>query len=127
MCFYFCLESLFNKLVEYEHTGINFYTNNDNKKGVLSHPNHEYEQMVDGLTNKLGNPYTHIIAWIRREIYDLQGLQESIESVKAIEQVIAKEKKEISSLKEYVDDLNHKKTSFKTLWRSVTFRKMSVD
>lgn len=83
--------------------------------------------MMEGLTQKLGNPYTSIINWIRREIFDLQGLQESIESVKIIEKTIAQEKKEIASLKEYVDDLNQKKTSFKTLWRSMTFRKMSVD
>ena len=38
--------------------------------------------MMDGLTQKLGNPYTQIISWIKREIYDLEGLQESIESVK---------------------------------------------
>ena len=26
--------------------------------------------MMDGLTNKLSNPYTKIIDWIKREIYD---------------------------------------------------------
>ena len=30
--------------------------------------------MMDGLTTKLSNPYTKIIDWIKREIYDLQGL-----------------------------------------------------
>ena len=44
--------------------------------------------MMDGLTQKLGNPYNQIIEWIKREIYDLEGLQESIESVKFIEKTI---------------------------------------
>lgn len=62
--------------------------------------------MMDGLTSKLGNPYKHIINWIRREIYDLEGLLESIESIKYIEKTISANKKEITSLKEYVEDLN---------------------
>lgn len=93
-------------MIEYEHTGIDFYTNTDKKQCVLSHPNHEYEQMMDGLTQKLGNPYTQIISWIKREIYDLEGLQESIESVKYIEKNISAQKKDIASLKLYVEDLN---------------------
>ena len=44
--------------------------------------------MMEGMPQKLGNPYTSIIEWIKREIYDLQGLQESIESVKFIEKQI---------------------------------------
>ena len=83
--------------------------------------------MMENLPRKLGNPYTQIIEWIRREIYDLEGLQESIESVKTIEKTIQTQKKEIASLKEYVEDLNHNKTSFATIWRTVTLRKMSVD
>ena len=49
----FCVPShtsvdvLFNKLSEYEHTGIDFYTDNNKKECVLTHPNHEYEQMMD--------------------------------------------------------------------------------
>ena len=82
---------------------------------------------MDGLTNKLSNPYTKIIDWIKREIYDLQGLQESIDSVKTIERNISTTKKEIASLKDYVDDLNQKKTSLKTIWRTITLRKLSVD
>lgn len=118
---------MFNKLTEYEHTGIDFYSNTDKSKCVLSHPSHEYEAMMENLPKKLGNPYTQIIEWIRREIYDLEGLQESIESVKTIEKTIQTQKKEIASLKEYVEDLNHNKTSFTTIWRTVTLRKMSVD
>ena len=112
---------------EYEQTGIDFYTNTDKKQCVLSHPNHEYDQMMTDLPQRLENPYTRIIDWIRREIYDLQGLQESIESVKYIEKQIVSTKKEIASLKEYVEDLNKNKTSITTLWRTITLRKMSVD
>ena len=65
------LETLFNKLTEYEHTGIDFHTDSDAKKRIIAHPNHEYEQMLDGLTFKLANPYSKIIAWIKKEIYDL--------------------------------------------------------
>ena len=79
------------------------------------------------MTDRLGNPYSQIIEWIKREIYDLQGLQESIESVKFIEKTISGLKKEILSLKEYVDDLNNNKTTLGTIWRTVTLRKMSVD
>ena len=82
------VESLFNKLIEYEQTGVDFYTNTDKKQCVLSHPSHEYETMMEGLTQKLGNPYNQIIEWIKREIYDLEGLQESIESVRFIEKQI---------------------------------------
>jgi hypothetical protein len=118
---------LFNKLNEYEHTGIDFYTDSDTKQRVVVHPSHEFEGMMDGFTQKLGNPYSQIIAWIKKEIYDLQGLQESIESVKVIEKTISVTKKEIAGLKDYVDDLNSKKTSFSTIWRTITLRKMSVD
>ena len=83
--------------------------------------------MMEGLTTKLSNPYTKIIDWIKREIYDLQGLQESIDSVKIIERNVSNTKKEIASLKDYVDDLNQKKTSLKTIWRTITLRKLSVD
>ena len=83
--------------------------------------------MMDGLTQKLGNPYTQIISWIKREIYDLEGLQESIESVKYIERNITAQKKDIAGLKEYVENLNQNKTSWSTIWRTVTMRKMSVD
>ena len=73
------------------------------------------------------NPYNSIISWIKKEIYDLEGLQESIESFKYIEKTISIKKKEIASLKNYVDDLNTQKTSFSTIWRTITLRKMSVD
>jgi len=35
------VETLMVKLTEYEHTGIDFYTENDTKQRVLTHPNHE--------------------------------------------------------------------------------------
>ena len=78
---------------------------------------------MEELPERLHNPYKQIISWIKREIYDLEGLQESIDSVKMIEQTIAKTKKEVVSQKKYVDDLNQKKTSLTTLWRTVTLRK----
>ena len=65
------IETLFNKLTEYEQTGVDFYTNNDKKKCVLTNPNHEYETMMEHMPQRLGNPYTQIIEWIKREIYDL--------------------------------------------------------
>ena len=58
------------------------------------------------LPKRLCNPYSDIIAWIKREIFDLEGLQESIDSVRMIEKTIANTKKEVASNKEYVDDLN---------------------
>ena len=46
------------KLTEYEQTGIDFYTDNDKKQAVLTHPNHEeYEQVVTEMNESLGNPY----------------------------------------------------------------------
>lgn len=73
-------------MTEYEQTGVDFYTDNDKKKSVITHPNHEeYEQVVTQMDQCLGNPYIQIINWIKREIYDLEGLKESIESVKTIE------------------------------------------
>ena len=125
---YLALETLFNKLTEYELTGIDFYTGSDKKQSVITHPQHEdYEQTVQDLPKSLCNPYTDIISWIKREIYDLEGLQESIDSVKHIEKIIAQTKKEVASNKDYVDDLNANKTSFKTLWRTVTMRKQTVE
>lgn len=44
-----------------------------------------------------------------------------------IEKIIVSTKKEIASLKDYVEDLNNKKTSFGTIWRKITLRSMSVD
>ena len=82
---------------------------------------------MQDLPKNLCNPYTDIISWIKREIYDLEGLQESIDSVKMIEKIIAQTKKEVASNKDYVDDLNANKTSFKTLWRTVTMRKQTVE
>lgn len=116
-----------NKLNEYEHTGIDFYTENDYKQRIVVHPSNEFENIMENLDKKLRNPYSCIISWIKKEIYDLEGLQESIESVKYIEKMISSKKKEIASLKDYVDDLNAKKTSFSTIWRTVTLRTLSVD
>lgn len=72
---YPAVETLFNKLTEYELTGIDFYTGSDKKQSVITHPQHEdYEQTVQDLPKSLCNPYTDIISWIKREIYDLEGL-----------------------------------------------------
>ena len=72
------------------------------------------------------NPYQLISDWLRMEIYDLEGLRESIEGVRFVEKTINDTKKEITSLKEYVDDLNNEKTTFKKLWRTITLRSMTV-
>jgi len=121
-------QTLFSKLTEYEKSAIDFYSEADNKNCVVTHPSHEeYEQVMEELPERLSNPYKKIISWIKREIYDLEGLQESIDSVKMIEKIIASTKKEVASNKEYVDDLNQKKTSLKTFWRAVTMRKQSVE
>jgi len=78
---------------------------------------------MEEMPDRLQNPYKQIISWIKREIYDLEGLQESIDSVKMIEKIIANTKKEVASQKTYVDDLNNRKTSLKTIWRTITMRK----
>ena len=56
--YFVCLETLFNKLTEYEQTGIDFYSGQDKKKCVLTHPNHdEYESVMEELPDRLSNPY----------------------------------------------------------------------
>lgn len=120
-------EVLFNKLTEYEHTGLQYYADGDMNEKVLTNPSHDYEKSTMNLVERLGDPYSHIIEWLRMEIYDLHGLQESIEGVKNLQKKIQTEKGEIQNLKDYVDDLNQEKTSFKKIWMKVTFRSMTAD
>lgn len=67
-------KKLFEKLQEYEMTGIEFYADNDRKQCVLLNPGHEYEEVLRDVPAQLGNPYSEIIEWIKHEIYDLEGL-----------------------------------------------------
>ena len=43
-----------------------------------------------------------------------------------VEKQISSKKKEIDELKEYMDDLNQGKTTFKKIWMAVTFRSMTT-
>ena len=95
------IETLFEKLQEYESTGTDFYSNSNPKKRVVTNPNSEYEKMIDTVATQMGNPYKLIQDWIQVEIYDLLGMKENIESVYIIEKKIADTKNEINGLKDY--------------------------
>ena len=43
------LETLFEKLQEFESTGIDFYSDSNPKKRVVTHPNGEHEKTVDSI------------------------------------------------------------------------------
>lgn len=92
---------MFERLQEYENTGVDFYSANNPKKKVVANPNSEYDKMIDTIAKQMGNPYKLIQDWIQVEIYDLIGLKESIESVYWIDKKIADTKSDINSLKEY--------------------------
>ena len=121
------LETLFEKLHEFESTGIDFYSDSNPKKRVVTHPSGEPEKTVDSIANDMGNPYKLIQDWINVEIYDLIGLKESIESVQQIDKKIADAKTEANKLKQSQVDLQNDKISLTTLWRAVTGRKMNLD
>ena len=127
MYLWFPLETLFEKLQEYETTGVDFYSDNDEKRRVVANPKTDYEKMVDTVANQMGNPYKLIMDWIQIEIYDLVGLKESIESVHWIDKKIADTKAEVNKLKSYQVDLQNDKTTLRTIWRTVTGRRMSVE
>jgi len=116
---------LFEKLQEYEQTGMDYYSKNNGKKRVITNPKADYEKMIDTVANQMGNPYKLIMDWIQIEIYDLIGLKESIESVHTIDKKIATTKEEINKLKRYQVDLQNEKTTLLTVWRTVTGRKMT--
>ena len=41
-----------NKLNEYEHTGIDFYTENDYKQRIVVHPSNEFENIMENLDKR---------------------------------------------------------------------------
>ena len=43
------LETLFEKLQEFESTGIDFYSDSNPKKRVVTHPNGEQEKTIDSI------------------------------------------------------------------------------
>ena len=51
------LETLFEKLQEFETTGIDFYSNSNPKKRVVTHPSGEHEKIVESVASEMGNPY----------------------------------------------------------------------
>ena len=93
---------------------------------VITNNGINYEKVHDEMNDKLGNPYKIIANWLKIEIIDLISLEESMKGLRWIEKQIAVAKKEITSLKEYMEDLNSNKTTFKKIWRSITFRSLTV-
>jgi hypothetical protein len=83
-----CPGTIFEQLQQYEHEAVDFYSGGDKKQRVIVNEGMDYEQVMDEMPTRLENPYKLISEWLRMEIYDLEGLRESIEGVRHIEKTI---------------------------------------
>ena len=84
---------LLTKLNEYENSGLDFYTDSDKDKRIISG---EQEHIEGGLCDvkempeRLGNPYKLMYKWIQYEISNLMAMKECIDGLSKVTERVKK-------------------------------------
>jgi hypothetical protein len=66
-------------LLKYEDANIEYYSDSDLTKRVMTHPsNNEFKERFDEVARKWKNPYKDAYYWLKGELLDLKGLNEAL-------------------------------------------------
>jgi uncharacterized protein YukJ len=115
-----CYQDIVNALSRYEDNNVDYYSENDVTKRILTNPitGSEFTEKYNSQIKSLKNPFKEAYYWFKGELLDLKGLHEAlIGRENVIKQQASTESKKRSDQVE-LEKLSHGKTTLKTLFKS---------
>lgn len=70
-----------NSLMKYEDNNVEYYTDSDYNKRILTHPdtNGEIKEKIDQTYKNLKNPYREAYMVLKGELLDLKGMADALQ------------------------------------------------
>jgi hypothetical protein len=66
-------------LMRYEDVGVNYYSDQDQNKRILTHPNaSDLKERIEENAQKWKNPYKDAYLWLKGEFLDVQGMYDAL-------------------------------------------------
>lgn len=114
-------KSIVSQLSKYEDNNIEYYTDSDLTKRVLTHPQiGDLKEKMDATYEGWKNPYKDAYIWLKGELIDIKGIIDAINGreqvVKLQSNMMAKKRSDQAEL----DKLNTGKKSIKNFFKSKT-------
>ena len=112
-------KSIVQQLQKYEDNNLEYYTDSDLTKRVLTHPQiGDLKEKMDQTYEGWKNPYRDAYIWLKGELIDMKGISDALAGreavVKAQSNVMSKKRSDQAEL----DKLNQGKKSMKNFFKS---------
>lgn len=66
-------------LMKFEDIGIAYYSDNEDQKRILTHPQStDLKERIEENSSKWKNPYKEAYLWVKGEFLDVQGMHETL-------------------------------------------------
>ena len=112
-------KSIIQALSKYEDNNIEYYTDSDLNKRVLTHPTAgDMKERIETTINGWKNPYRDAYIWLKGELLDIKGISDALAGRELVVKMhsSALSKKRADTLE--LDKLTQGKTSLKNFFKS---------
>lgn len=118
---------LLEGLMKYEDVGIAYYSDQDDSKRLLTHPNmSDLKERIDDSVQKWKNPYKDAYLWLKGEYLDIKGMYEAINGREQVmkSQLATQQKRKTDETE--LNKLSEGKTTFKSLLKSKSQKESNI-
>lgn len=72
-------KALINNLMRYEDTNIEYYSDSDLTKRIVTHPEvGDFKEKIESTQKGWTNPYRDAYIWIKGELLDIKGISDAL-------------------------------------------------
>lgn len=111
---------IMNSLFKYEDNNIEYYTESDISKRILSDPNQtiDIKEKVDQTFRALRNPYREAYLILKGELLDLKGMADALSGREQVVKMQSNTESKKRSDQQELEKLSQGKTTLKSIFKS---------
>jgi len=111
---------IMNSLFKYEDNNIEYYTESDISKRILSDPNQtiDVKEKVDQTFRALRNPYREAYLILKGELLDLKGMADALSGREQVVKMQSNTESKKRSDQQELEKLSQGKTTLKSIFKS---------
>lgn len=112
-------KTIVTSLLKYEDNNVEFYSDSDQYKRILTHPSlGDMKEKIDTTFRKWRNPYREAYYWLKGELLDLKGMNEALTGREQVVKMQSATESKRRSDQAELEKLNQGKTSIKNIFKS---------
>lgn len=123
-----CYSQIMNHLVRYEDNNVEYYSESDVARRVLTNPvtGSEFTEKYQSQTKFFKNPYKEAYYWLKGELLDLKGLQQAITGRDNVVRKQSETESKKRSDQVEMEKLSQGKTTLKSLFKSKSGKESEI-